>query len=179
MSKTPVGRHLVKEDAMVRRTLSLALVLLLAAMIQPAVAGKKKPKVKPYKSEEATIAVAHPLFYSNTGSVNSVTAKEFENTCATPASNGLDAYVFEVPTEYQTITATIKAVGSAKTPAEYDLDAYFYDKDCAVKGASNGEGTDESGVMPAGIAWILVDNYLGEPAVSFHIELTPYTPIKF
>jgi hypothetical protein len=163
---------------MVRRTMALVLVLLLAAMVQPASAGKRK-KVKPYKSEEGTIAVAHPLFYDATGSINSVTAKEFEASCATPASNGLDAYVFEVPTAYQSITATVDAIGVPKTPAAYDLDVYMYDKDCAVKGVSNGEGTDESGVMPAGIAWILVDNYLGEPAVSVHIELAPYTPITF
>ena len=164
---------------MFRRTIALAVVLLLAAMVQPAVAGKKKPKAKPYKSEEVTIAVAHPLFYDATGSINSVTAKEFESSCASPSSNGVDAYVFEVPAAYQNTTAMVKAVGSAKTPAAYDLDVYMYDKDCAVKGASNTEGTDETGVMPAGISWLLVDNYLGEPGVTFHIELAPYTPISF
>lgn len=164
---------------MFRRTLALALILLLAAMIQPAAAGKKKSKVKPYKSEEGMIGVAHPLFYDATGSINSVTAKEFESSCATPASNGVDAYVFEVPAAYQSITATVEAIGVPKTPAAYDLDVYMYDKDCAVKAVSNSEGTDESGVMPAGIAWILVDNYLGEPAVSLHIELAPYTPPTF
>lgn len=164
---------------MTRRTLALALVLLLAAMVHPAMAGKKKPKVKPYKSEQGTIAVAHPLFYDATGSINSVTAKEFETSCATPASNGVDAYVFEVPAAYQSITASVKAIGVAQTPAAYDLDAYMYDKDCALIAKSNSEGTDESGVMPAGVAWILVDNYLGEPAVSLHIELAPYTPPTF
>ena len=164
---------------MVRRTMILGLVLVLAAMVQPASAGKKKPKAKPYKSEEVTVGVAHPVFYDATGSVNDVTAKEFESTCATPASNGLDAYVFEVPAAYQNITASVKAIGTATTPAGYDLDVFMYDKDCAVKAVSNGEGTDETGVMPAGISWILVQNYLGEPAVSLHIELTPYTPISF
>jgi hypothetical protein len=164
---------------MVKRTLALALMLLLALMVHPAIAGKKKPKLKPYKSEDATIAVAHPLFYGQTGSINSVTAKEFESTCAIPASNGVDAFVFEVPADYQKTTAAAKAVGAASTPAGYDLDMYFYDKDCAVKGQSNSEGTDEIGVMPAGIAWVLVDNYLGEPGVTFHVELAPYTPISF
>ncbi|HEY7875171.1 MAG TPA: hypothetical protein VIG64_08620 [Actinomycetota bacterium] len=164
---------------MIRRTLSLVLVLMLAVMIQPASAGKKKPKVKPYKSEEGTIAVAHPVFYDATGTVNSVTAREFESTCAVPASNGVDAYVFEVPAAYQSITASVKAVGVEKTPGSYDLDVFMYDKDCAVKGVSNGEGTDETGVMPAGVAWILVGSYLGEPAVSVHIELAPYTPPTF
>jgi hypothetical protein len=157
----------------------LALVLVMAALVQPATAGKRKPKVKPYKSEEVTIAVPHPVFSDATGSVNSVTVKEFENSCAVPASNGVDAYVFEVPAEYQGITASVKAIGTAATPAGYDLDVYLYDKGCALKGKSNGEGTDEIGVMPAGIAWIVVGNYLGEPATSLHIELAPYTPISF
>lgn len=164
---------------MLRRTMVLGLVLMLVATVQPAAAGKKKPKTKPYKSEEVTIAVAHPVFYGDTDSVNNVTAKEFESSCAVPASNGFDAYVFEVPAGYQTITASVKAIGSARTPAGYDLDVFMYDKDCAVKAVSNAEGTDETGVMPAGVSWILVQNYLGEPGVSFHIELAPYTPISF
>jgi hypothetical protein len=164
---------------MIRRSMVLALVLVLAALVHPAVAGKKKPKVKPYKSEEVTIAVSHPVFYGNTGSNNSVTAQEFESSCALPSSNGVDAYVFEVPAAYRSITATVKAAGTAQTPAGYDLDVFMYDKDCATTGVSNSEGTDELGVMPAGTAWILVENYLGEPNVSLHIELAPYTPPTF
>lgn len=164
---------------MIKRAMALGLLVLLVAMIQPATAGKRKPKVKPYKSEEVTVGLAHPVFFGQTGEVNTVTAKEFENSCAIPASNGLDAYIFEVPAAYQTISATVKAVGTAVTPAGYDLDIYMYDKDCNVKIASNVEGTDETGIMPAGISYLLVQNYLGEPNVSFHIELAPYTPITF
>ena len=164
---------------MFKRALTLGLVVLLAAMVHPALAGKKKAKLKPYKSEEVTVAVAHTVAYSATGSVNSVTAKEFENACAIPSSNGLDAYVFEVPKEYQSTTAVVKAIGSAATPAGYDLDIYMYDADCQLKLNSIAEGTDETGSMPAGIAYVLVHNYLGEPNVSFHLELAPYTPITF
>ena len=159
-----------------RRVLTLGLTLAMVLMIHPALAAKKKPKVKPYKSDEVTVAVAHPVFFGQTGAVNTVTAKDFENSCAVPASNGVDAYVFEVPAEYQTISAMVKAVGTAATPAGYDLDIYMYDKDCTVKLAANAEGTDEVGVMPPGIAYLLVQNYLGEPNVSFHIELSPYKP---
>jgi hypothetical protein len=164
---------------MFKRAITLALALLLALMIHPAFAGKKKPKVKPYKSEQATIAVAHPVFYGNTGSVNNVTAQDFQNSCAIPASNGFDAFVFEVPAAYQKIAATMKAIGT-ETLGGYDLDVFFYDSSCAVKLASQGEGnpgeaSDESSVMPAGTAFILVQNYLGGPNVSFHIELAPYS----
>lgn len=161
---------------MMKRAFTLGLVVLLAAMVHPAFAGKKKPKVKPYKSDEVTVAAAHPVLYGQTGSPKSLTATEFEQTCAIPASNGVDAYVFEVPKQYQGIQALVKAIGSpTATPAGYDLDIYMYDKDCQVKFAANAEGTDESGVMPAGISYLLVHNYLGEPNVSFHIELSPYT----
>jgi hypothetical protein len=162
-----------------KRVLTLGLVLAMAVMVQPAFAGKRKPKVKPYKSEEVTIALSHPVFYGQTGAVNTATAKDFENSCAIPASNGVDAYVFEVPAEYQSISATVKAIGTAATPAGYDLDIYMYDKDCKVKLAANAEGTDEYGVMPPGIAYVLVQNYLGEPNVSFHIELAPYKAPTF
>lgn len=165
---------------MIKRALTLGLVLLLAAMVNPALAGKKKPKLKPWKSDVVSVGLAHPVFFGQTGMVNTVTAKEFENTCAIPASNGLDAYVFEVPAPYQTAQATVKAIGAgAATPAGYDLDIYMYDKDCQVKLAANAEGTDEAGVMPVGIAYVLVQNYLGEPQTSFHLELAPYTPITY
>ena len=155
---------------MFKRTTALLIALLLVAAV-PALAGKKP---KPYKSEDVTLAAPHPVVYGNTGSVNSVTAKEFESSCATPSSNGLDAYVFEVPKEYQTIQASISAKGTASSPAGYDLDIYMYDKNCAVKFASNAEGTDETGVMPAGIAWVLIHNYVGEPGLTAHIEIAPY-----
>nr|MDQ3878712.1 hypothetical protein [Actinomycetota bacterium] len=55
----------------------------------------------------------------------------------------------------------------------YDLDMYFYDKTCKTNGFANSEGTDESGAFPKGTAFVLVDNYLGDPNVSVHIELSP------
>jgi hypothetical protein len=153
---------------MKRLVLPVALVLL---AIAPAAWAGAKPK--PYKSPDVTIAVSHPIFYGNTGTVNDVTAKEFESSCATPASNGLDAYVFAVPKPYQKITATVEAIGSDSGPAAYDLDMYFYDKTCKTNGYANATGTDEYGVIPKGTAWILVDNYVGDPNVSVHIELKP------
>ena len=80
-----------------RKNILVAILLLglLAALSAPASAGKKK--LKPYKSETITIAAGHPAFYSTSGTLLTVTAQEFLQTCAIPSSNGLDAYVFEVP----------------------------------------------------------------------------------
>lgn len=152
----------------------VGLALGLALTIQPAWGAKKKSKKpKPYKSQQVTIAVPHPALYNTTGQVQLITAKEFESTCAVPASNGLDAYVFEVPKAYQRIAANAEAIGAGATPAGYDLDVFFYDKACKLKLGSSAGGTDEFAAMPKGTAWILINNYLGEPALKAHIELKP------
>ena len=138
---------------------------------QAAFAGKKKKAPKPYKSEAVTIAVAHPIFHGQTGEVNGITANEFEQNCAVPTTQGLDAHVFEVPAEYQKLQAGVKAIGAPGGAAGYDLDLVFYDANCAVTFTSLAEGTDETGFMPAGTAWILMYNYLGDPNTSAHIEI--------
>jgi len=156
---------------MAKKTLLIVLALFVAAAPY-AVAGKKK-KPKPWKSEEVTIAVAHPVFYGNSGEVNNVTAQEFENTCAEPASQGLDAWVFEVPAPYQKLDAAVDAIGKSSGAAGYDLDMFFYDAECAILMASQAEGTDEAGYLPKGTTWVLVHNYLGDPNTSLHIEIKP------
>ena len=153
-----------------RKILVGLLVLSLVAAAPGAWAGKRK-KPKPYTSETVTLAVPHPVAYSSTGSVNGITAKEFENTCAVPSTNGLDAYVFEVPAAFKKYDAQIDAIGEPASPAPYDLDIYLFDESCKPTFAFNAEGTDESGIVPKGTAWILIHNYLGEPGLSAHIEL--------
>ena len=155
----------------------LAVVLaagLVATVWGPAAGAKKKPK--PYKSEDGIIAVGHTMLYSSTGEVNSITAKEFENSCAIPASNGLDAYVYEVPAAYQKLDMTFKAVGKAQVA--WDLYGFFYDKDCKrLPSAAEAQGavgmSDTSAVMPAGTAYVLIANFAGDP-VTVHYELTAY-----
>jgi hypothetical protein len=156
---------------MLKKTAAI-LALALVVGMQPATAApKKKKKPKPYKSEEVTLGIAHTVVYGNTGSVNSVTAKEFENRCAAPASNGLDAYVFEVPKAYRKIQAFVEAVGSPSQAINYDIDMFLYDANCAVTLAYQAVGNDESGVLAKGTAWVLIHSYEGEPNLSAHIEL--------
>ena len=147
------------------------LALALIAGSQGAWAAKRK-KPKPYKSEQVTLAVPHPVAYSSTGSVNGITAKEFENTCALPSTNGLDAYVFEVPPAFAKYDATVEAIGEGAAPTGYDLDIYLYDASCKVTLAFNATGTDETGVLPKGTAFVLIHNYLGDPALPAHIEIS-------
>ncbi len=156
-----------------RKTALVLTMALCVALAPPAVAGKKKPK--PYKSEEGRILVPHTLLVSSTGETNSVTAKEFENRCALPASNGFDAYVYEVPKEYQTIQSNIVAKGQAQVA--WDLYIFFYDKDCVRNpSAITAQGTvtmaDAEGIMPAGTAYVMIADFAGDPA-TVHYELKP------
>ena len=154
-----------------KKTFVLVLVLALALPSGHAIAAKKK-KPKPYISETVSTGVPHNVAYGSTGSVNGVTAKEFTTTCATPASQGVDAWVFEVPAEYTKINSIVKAIGEPPGPLSYDLDLYFFDASCAVTFASNATSTDETGYMPAGTTWILMHNYLGDPNTMAHIEIS-------
>lgn len=157
-----------------RFVIFLVLAALVVSLQGPAAAQKKKKKAKgpkPYVSETVTIAVAHPVFYGTTGAPRAVTAAEFEATCALPSSNGLDAYVFEVPAAYQKIDSTITTVSSGG-PAGYDIDMYLYGEDCTVSLAYNSESIDETGVMPKGTHFVLLHNYLGGP-VETSFELRP------
>lgn len=158
-----------------KRLLILALVVLLVLPGAHALAGKKKKGPKPYKSDEVTITVPHGIFYTSTGDAVNVTIQEFKNRCALPASQGLDAHIFEVPADYQKIDAATSAIGAGGT---YDLDLLYFDSSCAIVGVSQAVGTDEQGFMPAGTVWIALYNYLGpdsvsDPNVSAYIELKP------
>ena len=155
-----------------KRLIAFAVVASLALSVTPALAGKKKPK--PYKSETVSTGIPHTVAYNSTGSVNAVTAKEFETSCSLPSSNGFDGYVFEIPKDYRAIQASLEAAGSSAGAASYDLDVYMYDASCKNTLASQATGTDESAVIPKGTAFVFVHNYLGDPNTQVQITLEPY-----
>lgn len=157
---------------MSKKLLILGLVLALAAALAAPASAKKKKGPKPYTSEEVTVQIGHPVLNSQSGTVVGVTPQEFLQTCAIPSTNGLDAYVFEVPTDYQKIQSSIDASGVAPGVAA-DIDVYLYDSSCAPVGKFNAAGTDESGVMAPGTAFILLHNYAGGPT-TMQFTLKPY-----
>ncbi|HVF53088.1 MAG TPA: hypothetical protein VNC78_05710 [Actinomycetota bacterium] len=165
---------------MLKKLCVLALALSLVA--SPAMAGgKKKAKPKgpaPWTSPDVTLVAPHPVLYGQSGTVVGVTAQEFINTCAIPSSNGVDAYVFEVPADYKGLQATVKAIGVGG-PAGYDLDIYLFDESCGVTFAYNAANTDETGTTTTDTAFILIHNYAADPVLTAHVELEPYTPSKF
>ncbi len=159
--------------------LKKTLVSLLAASLVAAPAGagalakaKKKKGPKPYVSADITIRTGHTAAHGASGTLVTVTAQEFIRRCAIPASNGVDAAVFEVPADYKGLQASIKAVGTGAGPAGYDLDLYLFDESCSEVAYYNPVGTDEVGIMTPDTAFILVHQYQPGP-VTTHIELTP------
>lgn len=161
-----------------RKNLVIAILLLglVAALGNPATAAKKKKKkLKPYKSETVTINVGHPVFHgASGGNLASVTAQEFFQSCATPQSNGVDAWVFTVPKAYTKTVAAIEAEATSASPVPIDMDLYFYNKACAQVGFANSEAPGgESGVIPKGTAFVLMHPYTGAPVDGF-ITLKPY-----
>ena len=167
-----------------RRILALLMIIAVAASAAgPASAAKKKPTgPKPYKSEEVTLQYGHTVQYGNTQTVVGVTPQEFINTCALPSTNGLDAYVWEVPEAYKNIDAAITAFGSGGTLG-YDLDIFLFDEHCAITFASESTIPDESTVVPKGTAYILIHNFGwpsspyggGSDAVTAYFELKPHS----
>lgn len=159
---------------MSKKLIAAILVLgLLTALVGPAAAAKKKKKKgpKPYTSEEVTVQLGHPVLYGQTGSPKSVTALEFENSCAIPSTNGVDAYIWEVPKDYVDVDATISAFGSGGLEG-YDIDIYLYDESCSSTMAFNAPGTDETGLLVKGTRYILMHNYIGGPTTIYY-ELKP------
>ena len=159
---------------MVKKLFACLLIGLLVFPAGDALAGKKK-KAKPYVSESGTIQIPHAVFYGNSGTPVNITIKELEARCAVPTTQGLDAYIFEVPAEWQKVDALISAKGENGV---YDLDMFFFDSSCAILGASQAVGTDEDGYLPKGTVWVAVHNYFAHdspaPAdmnVSAHIEI--------
>ena len=166
-----------------KKTLALLLTLALAASIAgPAAAVKKKAKgPKPYKSEEVTIQFGHTLLYQTAAEMVGVTPQEFVKSCAIPNSNGLDAYVWEVPAAYKNVDATITAFGAGGS-VPYDLDIFLFDESCAITLASQSESADETTIMSKGTAYILIYNFGslspsghgGSDAATARFELKPY-----
>ena len=161
--------------------LLLTTVAVAASLAGPAGAAKKSKGPKPYKSEEVTIQLGHSVQYGNSGTVVGITPQEFINSCAIPSSNGLDAYVWEVPAAYKKVDALITAKGSGGV-AGYDLDIFLFDESCGITLASQSTSVDETTIMAKGTAFILIYNFGspsslvgGSDAATARFELKPYS----
>lgn len=146
----------------------LAALLVLGMIGAPAATAKKKKKVKkPVPQtitfeQEGTIRVPAP----SSAALFGVTDGEFlaVHECGQmPATQGHDAYVVEIPAEYQTGSATLQVAGTDATGA-HDLDVYLYDASCSLMEPYITEGADPSGTILAGAKWAVVSLFAGANA---------------
>lgn len=155
-----------------KKIIAVAAALTLVLAPSSALAGKKKKGPKPYTSETASTVTGHPVLNSASGTILSITGQEFLNTCAVPASNGLDGYVFEVPADYQKIASSVEVTGVSPAGDLYDVDLYAFNAECVQTQAVNTAGTDESGSLLAGTAYVFIHNYNPGP-LDVQFTLTP------
>ena len=142
----------------------IAATLVLGVLAGPsAFAGKKKkkPATRTVTLEESgSMLVPAPTSIALFG----ITEGEFVSTCAMPASQGVDAWVLELPDDFRLGTAQIEVVGADVTGA-HDIDVYFYDSGCGLMvDYSLTGGPDESGSIAPGAAWVVVDLFVGANA---------------
>ena len=138
--------------------LVLACSLLTGAVFAPAASAKKNRKPPP-----VTFETSGAFELSNPGDAEadaSVTKSEFLQTCALPASQGLDAFVVELSDEISKVTAQVTLSGSDAADI-YDLDMYYYGADCAPIGSASTAEPEEASVFPVGTRWIVVSAYFG------------------
>jgi PQQ-like domain len=105
---------------------------------------------------QGNIAGSNPA----SGDTVGLTEAEFLASCAIPQSQGLDGFVFEVPEAFRDGKSTVSVKGLSAGP--YDLDARFYKADCTDAGGGLlTNNVDESGPLPAGAAFVMVNQFLG------------------
>ena len=80
--------------------------------------------------------------------------------CGPSASQGLDAWVFELPATAPGAGAPVKVVGSDLLGL-HNLAASFLDASCRVLGQLDTPAPDEAGVLPAGTRYVVVSDRTG------------------
>jgi putative nucleotidyltransferase with HDIG domain len=80
--------------------------------------------------------------------------------CGPSGSQGLDAWVFELPADAPGPGAPVKAIGSDLLGL-HNLAVTFVSEDCKVVGQLDTPAADEAGVLPAGTHFVVVSDRLG------------------
>lgn len=129
--------------------------------------GAARQPTVPHEGDEPTLRREGGVAYVATGRALApgplavgVTEAEFRSACAVPASQSLDAHVFDLPTAVRVGGAPVRVVGDDALGL-YDLDAVFYSADCTELGRLGGGGPDEEGALPAGTRFIVVTERSG------------------
>ncbi len=89
-----------------------------------------------------------------------LTSAQMQADCAAPASQGVDALVFDLPPEARVAGAAVRLTGSDLLGL-HNLDADFYSEDCQLVGRLAGPAADETGSLSAGTRFVVVTDRLG------------------
>jgi hypothetical protein len=81
-------------------------------------------------------------------------------SCGPSATQGLDAWVFELPDDAPGAGAPV-AVRGSDLLGLHDLTATFLSQTCEVLGQLDTPAADETGVLPAGTRFVVVTDRLG------------------
>jgi hypothetical protein len=153
----------------VRKNLIVLLVpaVLVGSLLAPAQAKKPKAKKPPVEFQaEGSIALSNPTDLAGVG----VTRTEFERDCIVPAATqGLDGYVVELPPEVTLVDARVYVTATSPTGLGL-FDMFFFDAYCSDMGERLGSD-DGDPIMSAGTKYVLVTNWIGDPA-SFTFDAT-------
>lgn len=90
----------------------------------------------------------------------SLTVGGSSGSCGPSATQGLDAWVFELPADGPAAGAPVKATGSDLLGL-HNLTVTFLSQDCRVVGRLDTPAADEAGVLPAGTRFAVVSDRLG------------------
>jgi hypothetical protein len=89
-----------------------------------------------------------------------LTSAQMQSGCGTPASQGVDALVFDLPPEARVARAPVQARGSDLLGL-HNLDVAFYSETCELVGSLATAAADEAGPLPAGTRFAVVTDRLG------------------
>lgn len=145
----------------------VAALLVLGMIGAPAATAKKKKPKKPTTQtitfeQEGTIRVAAPSSAAYFG----VTDGEFlvVHECGQmPTTQGHDAFIVEIPADFQTGSGTLAVAGTDSTGV-HDFDVYLYDAGCTLMEPYITEGADPSGIILPGAKWAVVSLFTGANA---------------
>ncbi len=111
-------------------------------------------------TDTGTIATGNPTTSTVDADTTGVTANDFKSTCtAPPASQGTDGWVSTLPDSFGDGAHKVTVSGTSAGP--YDIDLYFYDKECNLVGSAASEAADESGTLPGDTKYVLSQLWLG------------------
>jgi putative nucleotidyltransferase with HDIG domain len=136
--------------------------------------GRKDKEGDPPKGEDPE---PPPSTYSATGHIKAgnplsphrggVTLHEFLLSCDPPASQGLDGWIFELPSPFPGGSAA--AVRGGGSIGAYDLEMRFFSASCDFLGSVSTGSADERGVLPAGTHFVAIQEVRG---VDTRVHLT-------